>query len=31
MGRKEQIIQERLRKLKELRAAGINPYPGKFE
>ena len=31
MGREEQIIQERLRKLKELRMAGINPYPGKFD
>ncbi|MBS3089037.1 lysine--tRNA ligase [Candidatus Pacearchaeota archaeon] len=31
MGREEQIISERLRKLKELRAQGINPYPHKFE
>jgi lysyl-tRNA synthetase, class II len=31
MGREEQIINERLRKLKELRAEGINPYPHKFE
>jgi lysyl-tRNA synthetase class 2 len=31
MGREDQIVNERLRKLKELRAAGINPYPHKFE
>ncbi len=31
MGREEQIIQERLRKLKELRGQGINPYPHKYE
>ncbi len=31
MGREEQIINERLRKLKELRKQGINPYPTKFE
>ncbi|MFH1425344.1 MAG: amino acid--tRNA ligase-related protein, partial [archaeon] len=31
MGREEQIIQERLRKLKELKAEGINPYPHKYE
>ena len=31
MGREEQIIQERLRKIKELRKEGINPYPHKFE
>ncbi len=31
MGREEQIIQERLRKLKELKSKGINPYPHKFE
>nr|AQS29463.1 hypothetical protein [uncultured archaeon]AQS29491.1 hypothetical protein [uncultured archaeon] len=31
MGREEQIISERLRKIKELREQGINPYPHKFE
>ena len=31
MGREEQIINERLRKLKELRDNGINPYPNKFD
>ena len=31
MGREEQIISERLRKLKELREQGINPYPHKFD
>lgn len=31
MGREEQIISERLRKLKELRSAGINPYPYSFD
>ncbi|RLG12290.1 lysine--tRNA ligase [Candidatus Pacearchaeota archaeon] len=31
MGREEQIIKERLRKLKELREIGINPYPDKFD
>jgi len=31
MGRKEQIINERLRKLKELRASGVDPYPNRFE
>ena len=31
MGREEQIISERLRKLKELREQGIDPYPNKFE
>jgi lysyl-tRNA synthetase, class II len=30
MGREEQIIQERERKLKELRGLGINPYPHKY-
>ena len=30
MGREEQIVSERLRKLRELREAGINPYPDKF-
>jgi len=31
MGREEQIVNERLRKLKELKELGINPYPAKFE
>ncbi len=31
MSRQEQIINERLRKLKELKEQGINPYPHKFD
>ena len=31
MGREDLIIQERLKKLQELRKSGINPYPNKFE
>lgn len=31
MGREKQIIEERIRKLKELREAGVNPYPNKFD
>ncbi|MAH03510.1 lysine--tRNA ligase [Candidatus Pacearchaeota archaeon] len=31
MGREEQIINERKRKIKELKKLGINPYPNKFE
>ena len=31
MGREEQIINEKKRKLIELRKAGINPYPYKFD
>ena len=31
MGRQEQIIGERMRKLKELRELGINPYPNKYD
>jgi lysyl-tRNA synthetase, class II len=31
MGRKEQITSERLRKLEELKAQGINPYPNKYD
>lgn len=31
MGRQEQIIKERKRKLEELRKKGINPYPYKFK
>jgi lysyl-tRNA synthetase class 2 len=31
MGREEQIINERLRKLEELRKEGINPYPHNFD
>ncbi|MBU1051484.1 MAG: lysine--tRNA ligase [Nanoarchaeota archaeon] len=30
MGREEQIVNERLRKLKELRREGVNPYPYKY-
>ncbi len=31
MGREEQIVGERKRKLEELREKGINPYPSKFD
>ncbi len=31
MGREEQIVNERIRKLKEIRGNGINPYPNKFD
>src|SRR3989344_2692265 len=31
MGREDEIIKERLRKLDELRKNNINPYPAKFE
>ncbi len=31
MSRQDEIVKERLRKLKELRAQGINPYPDKCE
>ncbi|MEK6817364.1 MAG: amino acid--tRNA ligase-related protein, partial [Nanoarchaeota archaeon] len=31
MSREDQIIQERMRKLGELKANGINPYPNKYE
>lgn len=31
MGREEQIIKEREKKLNELRGQGINPYPDKFD
>ncbi|MDO8509402.1 MAG: lysine--tRNA ligase [Nanoarchaeota archaeon] len=31
MGRQEEIINERLRKINELKKAGINPYPNKYE
>lgn len=31
MGRQEEIINERLKKLSELKKAGINPYPNKYE
>lgn len=31
MSREEQIIEERKKKLKELRKIGIDPYPAKFE
>ncbi len=30
MGREELIIQERIKKLHEIRAAGVNPYPNKY-
>jgi len=31
MGREEQIIQERLKKIEGLREQGINPYPNQFD
>ena len=31
MGREEQIISERKRKIKKLKSSGINPYPHKYE
>ena len=31
MSREEQIIGERIKKLEELKKAGINPYPNNFE
>jgi lysyl-tRNA synthetase class 2 len=31
MSREEQIISERIKKLKELKKQGINPYPNKFD
>lgn len=31
MGREEQIIKERLRKLNEIKSTGVNPYPYNFE
>ena len=31
MGREEQIVKERLRKIDELKRQGINPYPYKFD
>jgi lysyl-tRNA synthetase, class II len=31
MGREEQIIENRLKKIEELRNLGINPYPHKFD
>jgi lysyl-tRNA synthetase, class II len=31
MSREEQIINERIRKLEELKKIGVNPYPEKFE
>ncbi|PJE81265.1 lysine--tRNA ligase [Candidatus Pacearchaeota archaeon CG10_big_fil_rev_8_21_14_0_10_32_42] len=30
MGREEQIVEERIKKINELRKSGINPYPDKF-
>jgi lysyl-tRNA synthetase, class II len=31
MGREEQIINERIKKLEELRKQGVNPYPDKYD
>ena len=31
MSREKQIVNERLRKIKELRAKGVNPYPYSFD
>lgn len=31
MGRQEEIVNERLKKLSELRKQGINPYPNKYD
>ncbi|MEK6823925.1 MAG: lysine--tRNA ligase [Nanoarchaeota archaeon] len=31
MSREDQIIQERMRKISELKANGINPYPNKYD
>lgn len=31
MGREQQITNERIRKIKEMREQGINPYPNKFD
>jgi len=31
MGREDEIIKERMKKLDEMRKKGINPYPHKFE
>lgn len=31
MGREDEIVKERMRKIDELRRAGVNPYPHKFE
>jgi lysyl-tRNA synthetase class 2 len=31
MGREEQVIEERKRKIEELKKEGINPYPAKFD
>lgn len=31
MGREDQIVQERIRKLNELRKLGVNPYAHRFE
>jgi len=31
MGREDEIINERLKKVKELKKEGINPYPAKFD
>ena len=31
MARQDEIVKERLRKIKELKDQGINPYPYNFE
>ena len=31
MGREEQIIENRIRKIKELKEQGINPYQNRFD
>ena len=31
MGREDQIIESRIKKVEDLRKVGINPYPNKFE
>ena len=31
MGREDQIIEERLKKLSALKKEGINPYPNKYD
>jgi len=31
MGREDEIVKERLRKIKELKKLGVNPYPNKFD
>ena len=31
MGRQDEIVAERVKKLHELRKVGVNPYPNKYE